>query len=137
MWLTDILTGSVDKVIDSIGNVADKLFTSDEERLKAKILIEKAQNELKLELGKQALEYDKQTTERWKSDNEHLMTRLIRPLSYAWVLFMFTVIMVGDGNWGFTIKEVYIPVIESLMVTMTIAYFGSRGIEKTTKFLRK
>ena len=36
--LTDIVIGSVGKVIESVGNAADQLFTSDDERNKAEIL---------------------------------------------------------------------------------------------------
>ena len=39
-----------------------------------------------------------------------------------------------DGNLGaFTIDKAYVPVIQSLFGTMTIFYFGSRGIEKVMK----
>ncbi len=137
-WLTDIITGSVDKVIDSVGNALDKLFTSDEERLKAQVLLDKVSNELKVELGRQSLEYDKEITERWKSDNEHFLTRLVRPSVVLWVYTLFTIVMLADGNFGaFKINTAYIPLLETVLVTVTVAYFGSRGIEKTSKFFNK
>ena len=39
-----------------------------------------------------------------------------------------------DGNiGGFKVNEIYVPVIQSLFGTMTVFYFGSRGIEKVAK----
>ena len=49
-WFSDIISGGVDKVIDSVGNAADKLFTSDDERLKAKNMLEQIRNQLKSQL---------------------------------------------------------------------------------------
>ena len=136
-WLTDLVGGSVDKIIDSVGNTLDELFTSDDERNKASILLNKVQNALKLELGKQALEYDKEVTARWKSDNENLVTRMVRPMMVIWTYVLFSAVMLADGNLGdFAIKEAYIPLLETIIVTITIAYFGSRGFEKTTKYIK-
>ena len=39
--LTDIAIGAVGKVIDAVGNAADELITSDEERLKAEVEMER------------------------------------------------------------------------------------------------
>ncbi|WP_281950285.1 hypothetical protein [Nitrosophilus kaiyonis] len=137
-WVSEIFSGAVDKVIDSVGNALDKLFTSDEERLKAQVLLDKVKSEMNLELGRQALEYDKQITERWKSDNEHAITRLVRPSIVIWTYFLFTIVMLLDGNLGnFHINPAYIPMLETIVVTVTVAYFGSRGVEKVSKFIEK
>jgi len=43
-----------------------------------------------------------------------------------------------DGNMGsFTINKMYINPIESLFTTMTVFYFGSRGLEKMMKTFKK
>ena len=76
-------------------------------------------------------------TSRWLSDNEHTITRLIRPCSYAYIIILFTVVSLADGNFGaFNIKSDYIGIIKTLLVTMTWAYFGSRGLEKITKIFK-
>jgi len=49
-WFTSIIEGGVDKVVDSVGNGLDKLFTSDDERLKAQNLLEQIRNQLKTTL---------------------------------------------------------------------------------------
>ncbi len=42
-----------------------------------------------------------------------------------------------DGNVGeFNVNQAYIPMLETILVTVTIAYFGSRGVEKVTKTVK-
>lgn len=49
-WFTSIIEGGVDKVIDSVASGLDSLFTSDDERLKAKNLLEQIRNQMKTTL---------------------------------------------------------------------------------------
>ncbi len=136
-WFTNLFTSGAEKVVDSISDGLDSLFTSDEERLQARLLVEKEVNRYKEVLLQAQSQYDKEITERWKSDNENFLTRLVRPLSFSAVLVLFFIIVLFDGNIGeFTINAAYIPVIEGLLYTMVIAYFGSRGMEKTVKTIK-
>ena len=45
--LSDIFTGSVDKIVDSVGNAIDNLVTSDEEKLTLKNELARIQIEAK------------------------------------------------------------------------------------------
>ena len=77
-------------------------------------------------------------TKRLQIDSEHAITRMIRPVSYAAMFVLFMAIVLLDGNLGaFTIDKAYVPVIQSLFGTMTIFYFGSRGIEKVMKTMKR
>lgn len=136
-WFTTLFSSGVDKVVDSVADGLDSLFTSDEEKLILKNKLESIRNEMKVKAMEDALQHEQEITKRWTSDNEHFITRLVRPLSFAWLMVLFSVVVVGDSNWGFTVKDAYIPVIETLLVTMTVAYFGSRGLEKVSKFRGK
>ena len=79
-----------------------------------------------------------EATKRLQSDNQHLITRLVRPVSFALMFVLFLSIVLLDGNVGeFEIREAYIAVIESLFTVMTIFYFSSRGLEKITKEFKK
>tara|TARA_R110000744_G_scaffold143565_2_gene255529 strand:- start:12284 stop:12727 length:444 start_codon:yes stop_codon:yes gene_type:complete len=98
----------------------------------------KEDKEIALELLKQDQIEMKEVTKRLLSDNEHNITRLIRPISYACMFLLYMSCIFFDGNIGdFSIKENYIPSITSLFSTMTIFYFGSRGIEKVFKTINK
>jgi hypothetical protein len=77
-------------------------------------------------------------TKRLGMDNEHTVTRLVRPVSYGAMFILFMSLVLLDGNMGeFVVDKAYIPVIQSLFSTMTIFYFGSRGIEKVMKTFKE
>ena len=94
--------------------------------------------EIALELLKQDEIEMQEVTKRLESDNEHNVTRLVRPVSYAAMFILYMSCIFFDGNLGeFQIREQYIPSITSLFSTMTIFYFGSRGLEKVMKTINK
>lgn len=137
-WLTNIFSGGVDKVVDSVTSGLDNLFTSDEERLQLKNALQGAMNEYNLDIEKQAVLHEQEITKRWQADSEHFITRLVRPVSYIFILFLLGVIVLADGNIGeFAINKDYIPLIQTLLMTMTVAYFGGRTYEKATKIKHK
>jgi|TARA_R110002096_G_scaffold8986_1_gene36254 hypothetical protein len=75
-----------------------------------------------------------EVTKRLEIDSEYAITRLVRPVVYAAMFIMFLSMVFLDGNIGdFTIDKAYVPVIQTLFGTMTVFYFGSRGIEKVMK----
>ena len=94
--------------------------------------------DIALELLKQDEIEMQEVTKRLESDNEHNVTRLVRPVSYAAMFILYMSCIFFDGNLGdFKIREQYIPSITSLFSTMTIFYFGSRGLEKVMKTVNK
>ena len=113
------------ELVKEVGNTIDKLTTSDQERLQAK-----------KEIKEVLLDYEKsmqeQVTSRWLSDNNgSLLTKNIRPLTLAFMTFMFVVISVFSGNIGtFQIQEEFIPVYQTLLIVIYTAYFGGRSFEK-------
>jgi hypothetical protein len=95
-------------------------------------------NDLDKELLLKEMEYDMvemvEVTKRLGMDNEHAITRLVRPVIYGAMFIMFLSMVFFDGNIGsFEIDKAYVPVIQSLFGTMTVFYYGSRGIEKVMK----
>ena len=94
--------------------------------------------DIALELLKQDEIEMQEVTKRLESDNEHNVTRLVRPVSYAAMFILYMSCIFFDGNLGdFQIREQYIPSITSLFSTMTIFYIGSRGLEKVMKTVNK
>ena len=139
-WFTTLFSGGVDKVVSSVGEAADRLITSDEERLTLKnelILINaKAQLDGQKQIieGEQKLE--EEITKRWQTDmqSDDPAAKKVRPYSLVYMLLFMSVIIITDSinTVGFDVKQPYIDLIEALLVTMVIAYFGSRGLEKWT-----
>lgn len=106
--------------------------------LKGLIQADKELSEIDKELLMKELEIDmaemQEVTKRHTSDNEHAVTRLVRPVTYTLFTVLFFTLVFFDGNVGdFKVDPQYIPVIQSLFGTMTIFYFGSRGLEKVVK----
>lgn len=120
-------------LLKDIGDVIDKVTTTDEERLQAKQKIQ----ELLEEADKDAQE---QVTERWKYDmqSDSFLSKNIRPLTLVFLTVMFTLLAFTDGNIGeFTVQEEYIPIFQSLLITVYGAYFVGRTWEKTKKNAEK
>lgn len=117
------LTGGV---IKNVGNVIDKLTTTEEEKL----LIKKQIQEI---LEKADTEAQTQVTERWKADmtSDSFLSKNIRPLVLIYLTFIFTILSFFDGNvGGFVVAEQYIPIFQSLLITVYGAYFIGRTWEK-------
>lgn len=137
-WFTDLFTGGIDKVVSAVGDAADKLITSDQERLTLKnelALIEvKAKLEAQAEANEAEQKLESEITERWKSDmsSDDPWAKKVRPFSLLYLLgFMSVIILTDSTEWfSFDVKESYVNLIETLLVTVFVAYFGSRGIEK-------
>ena len=130
---TDIFAGGVDKVVDSVADGLDNLFTSDMERLQLRNKLQEEMNKLQVEMEDRWIKHEQEITKRWTSDNEHIITRLVRPASFAWIIVLFSVVMIGDNAWGINVEPAYIPVLQTLLTTMTIAYFGARTFDKYSK----
>ena len=124
--LLQLITGGL---IKDIGGVIDRLTTTDEERLQAKQKIQ----ELLEEADKDA---QQQVTERWKYDmqSDSWLSKNIRPLTLVFLTVMFTLLAFTDGNIGeFSIQKEYIPIFQTLLITVYGAYFVGRTWEKNKK----
>ena len=117
------LTGGV---IKNIGNVIDKLTTTEEEKLTIKKQIQEI-------LEKADSDAQAQVTDRWKSDmaSDSFLSKNIRPLVLIYLTVVFTVLSFFDGNiGGFAVAEQYVPIFQSLLITVYGAYFVGRTWEK-------
>jgi hypothetical protein len=123
------LTGGV---IKEVGNVIDKLTTTEEERLEAKrqlqIIFEEADNNAQ-----------QQVTNRWNADmnSDSWLAKNIRPLVLVFLTFVFSLLAFTDGNIGeFKIAKEYIPIFQTLLVTVYGAYFVGRTWEKAKSIIK-
>ena len=127
--LKKIFTSGATELVDSVGNVVDKLHTSAEEKELAKRemqkIIEDYEHKMQIEV-----------TKRWESDNlqKSWLPRNIRPLSLAFLLVVLTIFTLIDfGFVNLQIKDSWIDLWQLLSITAFGAYFGSRGLEKINK----
>ena len=115
--------------IKDVGNIIDNLHTSDEEKAEARQKIE----QLLVDAEQKA---QVQVSARWEADLKHgsWLSKNIRPITLIFLTRCFVILSVFDGNLGeFTIGESYIPVYQTLLITVYGAYFAGRSIEKVRK----
>ena len=115
--------------IKDVGNIIDNLHTSKEEKEAAKQKMEEI-----LAAAEQAAQA--QVSARWEADLKHgsWLSKNIRPLTLIFLTAIFNILSIFDGNLGeFTIGEAYVPVYQTLLMTVYAAYFAGRSIEKVKK----
>ena len=116
--------------IKDVGNIIDNLHTSGEEK-------EEARQKITEILAKAEQAAQAQVSARWEADMKHgsWLSKNIRPLTLVFLTFVFTILSVFDGNLEiagetFTIGAAYVPVYQTLLMTVYAAYFAGRSIEK-------
>ena len=115
--------------IKNIGSVIDDLHTSGEEKAEAKQKLETI-----LAQAEQAAQA--QVSARWEADLKYgsWLSKNIRPLTLIFLTGVFVILSVFDGNLGeFTIGQAYVPVYQTLLMTVYAAYFAGRSIEKVKR----
>ena len=130
------------KIFNSIGEllpdkgalgIVKNLITSDKELSES----DKAHALALLEFEMQEIQ---EVTERQKYDaeSESWLSKNVRPLVLIFLVLFMSFIVITDsiGYSEFDVKPAYISLIETLLLTTIVAYFGSRGVEKYQK-LRK
>ena len=64
---------------------------------------------------------------------EGVFTKMGRLGMVMMTLVFFLVIVALDGNLsGFTVREAYLPILESVLVTMILALFTGKSVDKIT-----
>ena len=118
------LTGGV---IKEVGDVIDKLTTTEEEKL----LIKKQIQEI---MDKANADAEGQITRRWESDmkSDSWLSKNTRPMALIFLSFMAIAFIWVDSHHeiSFTVEQEWIGLLKQLLTTVYIAYFGSRGVEK-------
>jgi len=115
--------------VDALDDLADAIKGDD--------TITPQDKETALELIKLDLAEMQEVTERWKSDNlaDSFLSKNVRPMALIFLTLFMTFIIFSDSKleWSFDVKESYISLLETLLLAVYLAYFGSRGIEKYKK----
>ena len=94
------------------------------------------EKEKALELLKMDIIEMEQISERWESDmtSDSWLSKNTRPLTLLFLTLMTTLFVILDSsNSPFKVSSEWIELLKTLLVTVYVAYFGSRGFEKYTK----
>ena len=125
----DLLTNLFSGLFKSAEGILDTTITNKEE-------LQQVKNELQKIVNEAEKNASNQVTDRWKSDNlsDNKLSKNIRPLSLIFVTVVFVIISFMDGNVGeFKLNESYMPVYQTLLLSIYGAYFVGRTITKIKK----
>ena len=72
-------------------------------------------------------------SKRWDSDmkSDSWLSKNTRPMSLIFLtLSMVLLILLDSFEWSFNVSTGWVDLLQTLLVTVYVAYFGSRGAEK-------
>lgn len=81
-----------------------------------------------------------EVTKRWSSDmnSDSWLSKNTRPLALIFLTIATTLMIVVDSTGlNFEVKHSWVTLLETLLVTVYVAYFGSRGAEKFKSISKK
>ena len=132
------LANKAPKVLAAIGDVLPdqgglgvvKNIISSDTKIKA---VDKEEAMRLIELDMQEL---KEVSSRWRADmkSDSWLSKNTRPLALVFLTASAVFMMAVDSfHLQFDVDESWIDLLKTLLVTVYVAYFGSRGAEKITK----
>ena len=74
-----------------------------------------------------------EVSKRWESDmkSDSWLSKNTRPMSLIFLtLSMVLLILLDSFEWSFNVSPGWVDLLQTLLVTVYVAYFGSRGAEK-------
>jgi hypothetical protein len=122
--IAEILGG--DKLIKSIKDLIDEIFTNKTEKAEAEKKIVSVIQEYQLQT-------QSELTERLRIDmnSDSWLSKNIRPLTLVFILFIYSLFSVLDGNiGGFEINKDYVTLMGEWGRWIMCFYFGGRTLEK-------
>jgi hypothetical protein len=133
-FLKDKAPQLLDKVADVLPNkgglgILKNLISNDKE-------LSKEDKEMALKLIEIDIQEMEEVSKRWASDmtSDSWLSKNVRPLTLLYLLLIMTVLVIGDSIENtFKVDSVWVDLIKSLLISVVLAYFGSRGFEKYTK----
>ena len=132
------LASKAPKVLEVIGNVlpdqgtlgiVKNLITSDTN-------IEPEDKEMAMKLLEQDIAEMQNVSNRWNSDmkSDSWLSKNTRPLTLIYLTLASTILIVIDSfHTLFDVDTAWVELLKTLLITVYVAYFGSRGAEKITK----
>ena len=132
------LASKAPKVLSALGDVlpnqgtlgvVKNLITSDTK-------IKAVDKEQAMKLIEQDITELKEISSRWRVDmkSDSWLSKNTRPLTLIYLTFAATMLMSVDSfHTKFDVDESWVELLKTLLITVYVAYFGSRGAEKITK----
>jgi len=131
------LTEKAPKLVSQLGEflpdqgglgIVKNLITSDSS-------IKPEDKEMALKLLDQDIAEMNNISNRWASEmkSDSWLSKNNRPMTLIYLTLAMTIFIVLDSTVLLEIKTGWVSLLEALLITVYVAYFGSRGAEKITK----
>ena len=99
--------------------------------------IKAVDKEMAMKLIEQDLTEMENVSKRWSSDmkSDSWLSKNTRPLTLIYLTLASTILMILDSFHSllFDVDTAWVELLKTLLITVYVAYFGSRGAEKITK----
>lgn len=130
-FFNDIYSSTIGTVVEKVGEVADKLFTSDAERLQFANELKKIEVDASLKLEELNQKYEEELTKRLQADmtSDSWLSKNIRPLTLIFILVMYSLLSISSG-FEFKVTQAYIELLGQWGMLIMSFYFGGRSLEK-------
>lgn len=95
--------------------------------------IEPKDKETALKLLEQDIQEMKDVSARWQSDmqSDSWLSKNTRPLTLIYLTLASTILIIIDSfHMMFDVDTAWVELLKTLLITVYVAYFGSRGAEK-------
>ena len=124
-------------ILDTIGSVlpdqggfgiVKNIITSDNN-------IEPQDKETALKLLEQDIQEMKDVSTRWQADmtSDSWLSKNTRPITLIYLTLASTILIIIDSfHMRFDVDTAWVELLKTLLITVYVAYFGSRGAEKIT-----
>ena len=104
------------------------------------VILPPEDKEKALKLLEQDMVEMQEVTKRWQSDmqSDSYLSKNTRPLTLIFLTCSLVIFILLDGfEINFSIDAGWIDLLKSLLITVYVAYFGSRGAEKFKSISKK
>jgi hypothetical protein len=132
------IKGVAPDVLNLVGNVTGvDMLKSLGNAIKSDSSLSSVDKATALELLQLDISEMEEVSKRWSSDmtSDSALSKNVRPLALIFLTLFMSFIIFTDSksDWSFEVKESYISLLETLLLAVYLAYFGSRGVEKYKK----
>jgi hypothetical protein len=131
------LTNKAPKILDTIGDVLpdNGAFGIVKNLISSDTNLKPEDKEMALKLLEQDIAEMNNISSRWASDmkSDSWLSKNTRPMTLIFLTLAMTIFIILDSTVLLEIKTGWVSLLEALLITVYVAYFGSRGAEKITK----
>ena len=136
------LAGTAPSIIDTVGDVLPNngVFGLVKNLIKKETALPLEDKEKALKLLEQDMVEMQEISKRWNSDmkSDSWLSKNTRPMSLIFLTISTVVLILLDSfELKFGVGENWVDLLQTLLVTVYVAYFGSRGAEKFQAIRKK